>query len=326
MKKIISLCLGSMVLASSISISSADSLNVSRIAGESRYDTSLYVSKNNFESSDYLFVASGEVYSDALIGGSLTSQTKSPVILVKKNNLEQLVTEEAKRLSPKEIYVLGGKNTISDDVLNRIKNDTKIKTQRIAGHDRIGTANEVNELRKKLYKDKLSSNSEITPIYVNGYNFYDSLYSAPYVGINEPINNNLLSIYLSRPTIEAGEHKIVWGDINIKDGFYPNEFTTKIDGKNRYETSTIIAGYYKENLNIDVDTIIITSGEDYPDGLSASSLTGIYKAPIILTPKKYLDESVVEYIKSNTNIKNVIIVGGENSISKGVEEELKNLK
>ena len=33
-----------------------------------------------------------------------------------------------------------------------------------------------------------------------------------------------------------------------------------------------------------------------------------------------------EYIKANTNIKNIIIVGGERSISSSVEDELKTLR
>lgn len=37
-------------------------------------------------------------------------------------------------------------------------------------------------------------------------------------------------------------------------------------------------------------------------------------------------EQKEEYIKANTNIKNIIIVGGEKSISSSVEDELKALR
>lgn len=49
-------------------------------------------------------------------------------------------------------------------------------------------------------------------------------------------------------------------------------------------------------------------------------------AAILLTKSKTLSEDTKEYIKSNTNIKNIIIVGGEKSISSSVENELKTLR
>ena len=49
-------------------------------------------------------------------------------------------------------------------------------------------------------------------------------------------------------------------------------------------------------------------------------------AAILLTNLKTLDEDTKEYIKANTNIKNVIIVGGEKSISSSVEDELNTLR
>ena len=49
-------------------------------------------------------------------------------------------------------------------------------------------------------------------------------------------------------------------------------------------------------------------------------------AAILLTNSKTLNEDTREYIKANTNIKNIIIVGGEKSISSSVEDELKTLR
>lgn len=49
-------------------------------------------------------------------------------------------------------------------------------------------------------------------------------------------------------------------------------------------------------------------------------------AAILLTKSKTLNEDTREYIKANTNIKNIIIVGGERSISSSVEDELKTLR
>ena len=49
-------------------------------------------------------------------------------------------------------------------------------------------------------------------------------------------------------------------------------------------------------------------------------------AAILLTKSKTLNYDTKEYIEANTNIKNIIIVGGERSISSSVEDELKALR
>ena len=77
---------------------------------------------------------------------------------------------------------------------------------------------------------------------------------------------------------------------------------------------------------MDIDTIVLASGEDYPDALCAGPLASSKNAAILLTNSKTLNEDTREYIKANTNIKNIIIVGGERSISSSVEDELKDLR
>ena len=115
------------------------------------------------------------------------------------------------------------------------------------------------------------------------------------------------------------------GDIKVlnSEGFY---YPTIIKGRNRYETSAMIASNYynKYILNLPCDTVVIVSGENFPDGLSAAGFTALHNAPILLTPKKHLDPAVRSFLKNNP-VRKVIIVGGENSVSKSVENELGHL-
>lgn len=55
------------------------------------------------------------------------------MLLVSKNNISNEVLNEIKRFSPKAVFVLGGKNTISDKVIEKIKNETGTYTERISG-------------------------------------------------------------------------------------------------------------------------------------------------------------------------------------------------
>ena len=92
---------------------------------------------------------------------------------------------------------------------------------------------------------------------------------------------------------------------------------TKIEiiGENRYETAALVAdkmGYY--------DTAILVNGDkSLADGLSASSLAGKEKAPILLVKQNTIP---TETLSRALKAKKVYIIGGTAAISKDVEKQL----
>ena len=96
----------------------------------------------------------------------------------------------------------------------------------------------------------------------------------------------------------------------------PSEPTkTEIIGSDRYETAVKIAdemGYY--------DTAILVNGDkSLSDGLSASSLAGKKKAPILLVKQNTIPK---ETLSRALKAKKVYIIGGTSAISKDVEKQL----
>lgn len=96
----------------------------------------------------------------------------------------------------------------------------------------------------------------------------------------------------------------------------PSEPTkTEIIGTDRYETSAKIAdkmGYY--------DTAILVNGDkSLSDGLSASSLAGKEKAPILLVKQNTIPK---EILTRALKAKKIYIIGGTAAISKDVEKQL----
>lgn len=91
-------------------------------------------------------------------------------------------------------------------------------------------------------------------------------------------------------------------------------------GKDRYETSFQIlkSGWTSS------DTIILTTGNDFPDALCAAPLAKKYNAPILLTDGKALGNDVLTYLKG-MNAKNAILIGGPLVITVNVENELTSL-
>lgn len=103
---------------------------------------------------------------------------------------------------------------------------------------------------------------------------------------------------------------------NVKLSSIPAE---RISGPTRYETAQAVfnAGWQS------ADTIILVTGENYPDALCATPLAAKYDAPILLTKNTSLKNQEVLYntIKSK-GVKQVLIIGSEGIIPKSVERDL----
>ena len=97
----------------------------------------------------------------------------------------------------------------------------------------------------------------------------------------------------------------------------------RVSGGTRYETSFAIAEQLKDVLGVkEFDTIIVASGESYPDALSGSYLSTTKNAPILLTNKS-MNNTVLTYIKENLSSNGMVyILGGVNSVTQSFEDSL----
>lgn len=287
-------------------------LSVTRISGSDRYDTSYkiqeFLTKDKF--SYYAVFASGEGFSDALSAGILAGEFEAPLILVRKDSIPKVISDNYSRILFGRSYLVGGTNSVSKKVEGEIHKNISV-TIRLAGKNRLDTAlsiyGPILEKRKELVLGDAYSS-------YNGYVYADALTA---------MNKSTMGPLPLLPYAGEGT-SIVFGGYNSVPKL-ENE-TTRIYGTDRYKTAVEIAKAFKSKLNKDVDTIVLASGEDYPDALCAGPLASSKNAAILLTKSKTLNEDTREYIKANTNIKNIIIVGGEKSISSSVEDELKTLR
>lgn len=94
----------------------------------------------------------------------------------------------------------------------------------------------------------------------------------------------------------------------------------RIYGKDRYETSSKIS---KEGWSSSYYAII-ASGEDFPDSLSAVTLSKKHDAPILLTNSKNLNRNTREEL-TRMKVKKVFIIGGQVAISPKVEQDIKSM-
>ena len=101
--------------------------------------------------------------------------------------------------------------------------------------------------------------------------------------------------------------------------------TERASGKNRFATSLEIAAKFKNaNGNKPLENIIIASGADFADALSATYLAKVKNAPILyINQQGTLDGATKYYLNGvKDKIKNVYIIGGTGVVGKQAETEL----
>jgi putative cell wall-binding protein/DNA-binding beta-propeller fold protein YncE len=93
-----------------------------RIDGADRFAVSASASARTFPQGTYtVYVASGAVFPDALAGSAAAIAADAPVLLVTGATVPAPVAAELDRLDPYRIVVLGGLNTVSDDVITQLQ-------------------------------------------------------------------------------------------------------------------------------------------------------------------------------------------------------------
>lgn len=263
-----------------------------------------------------IIVANGEIFSDAL-SGSILTEGKYPIVLTAKDKLDSSV--KAKISKAKEVYILGGSETISLNVENDIKSLGK-KVSRVQGIDRYETSVKIADITRS--KDL---------VLVNGDFFPDSLIAS---GIALLSNKSILLVKSNEipksveqyiKNVNPSSITIIGGNKSVSDSIAKaakalSKNVSRISGKDRYSTSLEVAKQFK-----DLKNMIIASGESFSDALSASSIAGKLKAPIILIDGKN-DAVALKYIENNKKgIDNLKIVGGPRLISENIYKSIENV-
>lgn len=247
--------------------------------GRDRYSTNRIVnSEANLMRSETIIIASGELFPDALSAGNISSMNKFPLILVNEygDNIYNMIKYYT---SAKNIIIVGGAKTVSTDHDKNLSK--KYNITRIAGKDRYETSENVYKYLSN------NTNDTLKKVGVKGNVYSDALSAIPYakkIGGVVILSNN-------------SDNKF---DTIIGGGVLGKAKKT-ISGQDKYDTSRKIVN------EIHRDNLIIVDGENFPDALSASSLSGVVDGNILLASMN-INDSDKDYIKS---VKNPIFIGGE---------------
>ncbi len=100
-----------------------------------------------------------------------------------------------------------------------------------------------------------------------------------------------------------------------------------LSGETRYDTMEQIIQYYIQATDEEPsasDTVIIASGENYPDALAASGLAGKCAAPVLLTSATALSSQTMISLEA-LDPSRVLVLGGESAISPSVLSQIKQV-
>jgi putative cell wall-binding protein len=290
-------------------VSSSDT-TFKRMQGADRYATALQISKEGWQSSENVILATGESFPDALSSAPLAKLMNSPILLTPKDSLNVEVINEIRRLGVKKAYIIGGQGVISSYIETTLKS-MNIEVDRTYGSDRYDTSVAV---AIKFFK------TENEAVVVTGENFPDAISIASAAAakkipilltkgdtLSANIKNYIKSARIT-VTYIAGDSSVVSSDIENQ---LPNP--KRLGGSDRYATNTAILNYFSDILKS--STTYIATGEDYPDALAGSVLAARNLSPILLVSDKPKQSTLNFISDKKLTSDNMHILGGNGAVS-----------
>lgn len=314
-KKLFLLVVLAMFLILPVGANENKTINISRHAGDNRYETSINTAKHAYKKTDYAVIASGENFPDALTAGPLAMALDGPIILSPSKSIQPQTLQALVDLEVKKVFIIGSEGSISKSVKKNIESVASV--ERIGGKNRYETSALVADRVRSL-----TGNSGF--VLVSGEDFPDALTASSYFGIQgTPIL--LSSSKLVPDVVKSYIEKNPSSNFYVLGGEKTIPSTTldglgtyqRIAGSNRYETAVKLAQFSKNKS----EKVVLVSGLGYPDALSASVLSKVYQAPLLLSDSDNLPVAVKNYISENQS-HDITIVGGTGSVKASVVSQL----
>ena len=239
----------------------------------------------------------------------------APVLLTRPDGLPDATKNALDGLSPDQIVVLGGPRAVSESVEEELAEYGDV--ERIGGNNRYGTSALVAVL----------SGSDVPVVYLasgDDANFPDALSGGALAGSQDA------PVLLTRPdrvdpvtaaaleALSPSEIVVLGGEGAVSAAVYDEVGADRrLAGGNRYETAVKVS----EEFEADIEGTYVASGEQFPDALAGSALSGYLGQPITLSRTDDVPDEVMDEL-DRLSPNEVALLGGPNALTTAVEEEL----
>jgi putative cell wall-binding protein len=285
---------------------------VTRYAGADRFQTAAEVSAATFSPPvPVVFIATGDVFSDALAAAPAAAVDRGPVLLVTLTAIPVATAAELTRLNPAKIVVLGGPLAVADSVVTALQAYTAGPVTRIAGPDRYSTAAAISAA---------TFNPGVGVAYiVSDTGFADALVAgAAAAAAKAPI------LIVSRDGVPAASAQelsrlrpasiaIVGGPFALSEkvtglvAASTSGTVTTEGGADRYGTSVAVS---QASFPTGATAVYLATGADFPDALTGAVAAGLAPAPVLLVTADCVPVNVSAEITRLTPSR-VFILGGD---------------
>jgi beta propeller repeat protein len=309
---------------------------VDRTAGSDRYMTAVNTSKSYFNKSDSVILCTGENFPDALAAGPLARALKCPLLLTRRTAVPAATMTEIARLDVEKVFIIGGPATISTSAEEQLVT-AGYTVRRVAGDDRYETsvkvALEMADVYEGIYRVDMA-------FFARGDNFPDALALGPVAA------GALSPIILVRPTSVPAAvahlvddldvtYGVIAGDTNAVSSSVKSQLESLMaangadphpierwSGANRYATAVDIVEHGLANRWIDLDTVGVATGTNFPDALGGGAALGYYGSPVLLVGNP---DPLISWVGAHKHeIGRMDIFGDTSSVPYLVEELLDN--
>ncbi|MGB3830018.1 MAG: ExeM/NucH family extracellular endonuclease [Ornithinimicrobium sp.] len=295
--------------------------NVDRIAGDDRYGTAAAAARV-FASPSVVYLASGEVFPDALAAAPIAIGEQAPLVLTAQSGLPEPTADVLTQLEPASVVVLGGADRIPDPIVDEIEAASGAEVTRIGGANRYGTAAELAA--------RWNPGEAETVYLASGTTFADALSVAPLAGIED--NPVLLTAEDRLPSetaqaltrLDPERIVVLGGPDRINDTVLAQaeplaQDVQRLFGADRYETAALVAAQVPDG-----DTAYLASGQTFPDALAGGVLAGVAGSPLLLTEAGALNPFAATAIEDR-NPSVITLVGGVKALNNAVRNDLLGL-
>ncbi len=220
-----------------------------------------------------------------------------------------------------------GSITVSTSHLCRFFITGKVAKERLQGSDRYLTAAAISHKGWEQGNDV---------ILASGENYTDALTGAVLAGmldapvlltgkdgLNEAVLKEIKRLHAKNIYIIGGTGVVsASAETQLKEAYH----VQRLQGVDRYGTAAAVGEKIKEQnstaQNI-LDTVILTTAQNYPDALAIAPFAAQAGTPILFTAGENLNPVTKQALK-DWGIQKVIIAGGTGAIGASVEDELRN--
>lgn len=295
-----------------------------RIAGASRYETAVEVSRDAFPAAaSVVYLATGADYPDALAAAPAAAAAGGPLLLVPSvGAVPQAVLDRVAELDPDRLVIVGGASVVAAGVVSQVKAVVPAATvTRLAGSDRYATARAVADS---------AFPSRVDEVFIaTGRDYPDALAAAAVAGRREvpvilvdgtksTLDAQTLALLArlnpSKVTLVGGPSVVSAG---IESRLKAEYLTVRRSGASRYETA--VAVNRAESADAAAGTHFVATGMGFADALAGAVLAAVEKAPLSLVQPTCVPATAAQLI-GEPDPARVVLIGGVGALGYGVQE------